>query len=197
MSLEKPENINPYQPPSSLLSPPALPPSIAPLFYVVSKKKVFVLFITTFSLYSVYWFWEPWSKWREATGEKIWPVARTLFFTHSLFSTIESAVHKVSGSTHKELSLAATIYIVAEIVFNYMDAFVIEGIVYTALTILLIGILSLSMWQAQAQSNIASLDSEGLANNRFTLANYIWIVLGSILWLLIIIGSFIPDIVEW
>lgn len=134
------------------------------------------------------------SHWRKNLTSGTHPVF--IFFTHSLFSTIESAAHKVSDSTHKELSLAATVYIVAEIAFNYMDAFVMEGVIYTALTILLIGILSLSMWQAQAQANIASLDSEGLANSRFTLANYIWIVLGSILWLLIIIGSFIPDIVE-
>lgn len=197
MNLENPDNLNPYQPPSSALSPPPLPSQTASLFYVVSKKKFFVLFVATFSFYSVYWFWKQWSKWREATGEKIWPVARTLFFiffTHSLFSKIESDANKVSGSQHKKLSIAATVFIIAEIAFNYMDAYPLDDIFYTALTMVLVGILSISMWQAQAQANIASLDSEGLENSRFTIANYIWIVLGCVFWLLVIIGIFTPDI---
>ena len=64
-----------------------------------------------------------------------------------------------------------------------------------ALTVLIIGILSLSMCQAQAQANSASLDVNGLQNSRLTAANYIWIAVGIILWLLIIIGTLTPDIV--
>ena len=64
-----------------------------------------------------------------------------------------------------------------------------------ALTVLVVGILSLSVWQAQAQANSANLDVNGLQNSRLTTANYIWIVVGIILWLLIIIGTLTPDIV--
>ena len=119
----------------------------------------------------------------------------SIFFAHSLFSKIEKAANKTSGNISKKLSAAAIIYIIAEIAFSVIDELHMMALLNLALTVLIIGILSLSMCQAQAQANSASLDVNGLQNSRLTAANYIWIAVGIILWLLIIIGTLTPDIV--
>ena len=185
---------------SDQTQPPPLPlTSETPIFYVVAKKKFFILFITTFSFYSYYWFWKQWNIRRKATGEKMWPIARAIFaifFVYSLFEEIELAANKVTSIANPRLHIAAVVYIVGEVLFKILDKTSPIAIVYLASTILLVGILTFSAWQAQSQANIASLDTEGKSNSNLTPLNYIWIVLGTLLWLLIMIGTFIEPFTE-
>jgi len=196
MNLEKPQQHtvipnNPYQAPTAETLPPPLLVQNAP-FYIVSKRKFFALFILTFSVYALYWFWENWSRWRDSTGEKVWPVARALFaifFIHSLFDKMHTAATANSGQNLSKLTIPATLYIIGEIAFNGMDNFEMIGVVYLVVTVVMIGIIAWSIWQAQHQANIATGDIEGLSNDKFTAANYVWMVLGFFFWLLIIFGA--------
>mgnify|MGYP006192425237 FL=1 len=46
-------------------------------FFVTSLKKFYLLYFTTFSLYSFYWFYKQWDNQRSAMlPKKIWPAAR-------------------------------------------------------------------------------------------------------------------------
>ena len=187
MNLEKQDVEDLYQPPTSAPSPTIDTASSA--FYVVSKRKFFILSITTFSFYAVYWFWRQWTEWRNKTGENIWPIARaifSIFFAHSLFKKIETKASQVDSRSHKNLDIAATIYVIVELAFNLMDKIPMIGIVYLVLTILFVCILSASVWQAQAQANIASFDSDGRQNDEFSVANYIWSALGLLFWITVI-----------
>lgn len=170
-----------------------------PIFYVVAKKKFFILFIVTFSFYSYYWFWKQWNIRRKATGEKMWPIARAIFaifFVYSLFEEIELDANKVTSTANPRLHIAAVVYIIGEVLFKLLDKISPIAIVYLASTLLLVGVMTFSAWQAQSQANIASLDAKGKSNSDLTPLNYIWIALGALLWLLIIVGTFIEPFTE-
>lgn len=190
MNSDKPEVIDYYQPPTAV---PLADVNVqnGTLFYVVSKKKFYTLFIATFSLYGIYWAWQQWSDWRQASGDKIWPVVRaifSIFFTHSLFNKIENRANLVEGHSSKSLNLYATLYVIGVLSFNFMDNISMIGVVYIAITIVSVGLLAYVVWQGQNEANIASLDSEGTSNSSFTVANYIWIALGAIVWIVILAG---------
>lgn len=186
---------------SDLTQPPPLPLPLTPetpIFYVVAKE-VFILFIVTFSFYSYYWFWKQWNIRRKATGEKMWPIARAIFaifFVYSLFEEIELAANKVTSTANPRLHIAAVVYIIGEVLFKLLDKISPIAIVYLASTLLLVGVMTFSAWQAQSQANIASLDAKGKSNSGLTPLNYIWIALGTLLWLLIIVGTFIEPFTE-
>lgn len=194
MNLEKPikaDEINPYQAPLTQTRPSSV--DAAKHYYVVSAKKFFALFFATLGLYTLYWFWENWTIWKQRTGDSIWPVPRAIFnifFVHSLFKKIHSDASQVSSSSLPSLQLPATIFILCQIAINVSDSLVSDATVTPGmlLLILLLAITSWCLWLGQKQANIASLDNEGSQNSKFTVANYIWLVLGSIFWILIFIG---------
>lgn len=189
--LQPADETNPYQAPKTEAVPPPLIASRQ--FYVVSQKKFFALFFASFGLYTIYWFWENWTIWKQRTESKIWPVPRALFnifFAHSLFNKMHSDASHVSSSKLPSLQLAATVFILCQIAINVIDSFIPDDTVTPGMVmlILFLAISSLCLWQAQKQANIASLDSEGRQNSKFSIANYLWVVFGSIFWLLICVG---------
>ena len=193
MNLDKSPPTNPYTPPHSSEIPSHLAPST--IYYVVSKRKFFTLFFATFSLYAFYWFYQQWSNWKIRTQDKIWPVPRALFnifFTHSLFKKIHADAELVSNSPLPNLQLPATAFVVAQVTTNLLDKFLGDDKLPLSIGILVMmfGLISWCLWQAQKQANIACGDNEGSQNNTFTAVNYVWLVLGVIWWLLILMGIF-------
>ena len=60
--------------------------------YVVSAPKFVSLFILTFGLYHVYWFYKNFSLLKTWERSDVWPVPRAIFnilFTHSLFNSVK------------------------------------------------------------------------------------------------------------
>jgi hypothetical protein len=53
--------------------------------------------------------------------------------------------------------------------------------------------LALSIYHAQRAANIACGDPEADGNRRFTLANYVWLGLGALLWGLVALGTMLPE----
>ncbi len=165
-------------------------------FYVVSKTKFVVLFFVTVGIYSIYWFYCHWKQHKRASGESMLPVMRaifSIFFTHSLFYTIQSRIEE-SGEDHKwHPSILATIYVLVSVVGGTCD--VVSG-AFPELPIL--GLVNFStlplvgwvLYEAQKAANIACGDAEAKSNAEFTLANYIWILLGVFVWALTLLGIY-------
>ena len=74
--------LNPYAAPKAALSHHV---EGTPDDYVVAKTKFWVLFVGTFSLYGVYWFYRQWDAQKERNGLNIWPIWRAVF---SIFFTL-------------------------------------------------------------------------------------------------------------
>ncbi len=166
---------------------------VANQFYVVSKTKLIVLYIATAGLYELYWFYTNWSYYRSSKGINLWPVPRSLFsifFAHSLFGKVDTAVQEKSPGFVWSPSVWATLYVLLTILSNVGDRFastVIGDFAY------LIAVVTFPMtaWvfvNVQGAVNISQGDPEGTTNSTFTAANYIWIALGTLVWALVVAG---------
>jgi len=51
---------------------------------------------------------------------------------------------------------------------------------------------ALAIHRIQRAANFASGDPEALANRRLTVANYVWLGLGAMFWVLLLIGALLP-----
>jgi hypothetical protein len=83
---------NVYAAPTSNLNAPRTQEN--GMFYVVSERKFYLLFIATLGMYSVYWFYQNWATYKAGSSygssdaASIWPLGRTIlaiFFVHALF----------------------------------------------------------------------------------------------------------------
>ena len=149
-----------------------------------------------------------------------------VFYTHSLFYKIGADVEKtvndkasIKKITFKEIGFAkddpkevfayikdnmdmkllwaANIYVAITIINFFVDAPLMIGIAHLTTSLLYVSSLAFLIWQAQTQANVASLDTLGQKNNRFTFANYMWIGLGVSIWLLIIVNVLAHPFTEY
>jgi hypothetical protein len=166
-------------------------------FYVVSVRKFFILYLVTFGLYRLYWFYKNWRLHSAQPGsEKVWPWARaifSIFFTHSLFGYVEDRLSQKGEGQDWKLNDLASMVVGVAIVHNIIDRMANKDIgspVTDIISILLIFFSAALLSKAQRAVNVACGDSEGKTNNNLTAGNYVWIVIGAIVWILGLIGIF-------
>lgn len=165
-------------------------------FYVVSPKKFLILFLGTFGLYTVYWFYKHWSEYKRSSGEAMWPIMRgifTIFFTHSLFALFEEKYERKTGAAPRSINHLATIYVVFAVGCQILSKLSENGYGNPTTFILGLLILPVSCWvlyQAQSLANYAGHDVRGESNDKLTGLNYAWLVIGAAFWLLILLGIF-------
>lgn len=165
-------------------------------FYLVSERKMLVLFFLTVGLYQVYWDYVNWRNYRDASGEDVWPLPRaifSIFFTHSLFRHISD--HDATGSRASwNNSACATGIVFLLIAGRILDRLSWNGIgsPFTDIASLLLLVpLGLLLKQVQHEINARCGDAEGAANDRFTGANIAWCVIGGLFWCLCLVGIFV------
>ena len=165
-------------------------------FYVVSPKKFLSLIIATLGLYNLYWFYKNWSQQKDATQSDIWPVMRSIFsifFTHSLFRSIDAHIKKQNINYKWEHEFIATAYVFSAVATSFNDIISSNNTnspLANILGIVLSCIIIVSLYKAQIAINIASNDPKGLSNSHFSAANIAWIIFGAALWGLFFIGLF-------
>lgn len=173
-------------------------------FYIVSPKKFWVLFISTLGLYGIYWFYKNWRLYKDAAQSNIWPVPRaifSIFFTHSLFRNINKELEEKEPDANWGHAGLATLYVVITLFERMADKFVAQSLGDTASTLLTLITIPVTAWifyQAQLKINIVCDAVGGEDNANFTPANIVWIVLGSLLWLVFAASIFViqsPELV--
>ena len=168
-----------------------------PLFYVVSPKKFFVLFISTLGIYAVYWFYKNWANYKDAGYDGGWPVARgifSVFFTHLLFRTVNEKLEEQRKSFNGSPNALATAYVLLTLGSNLYEHLLPETVDTTwidLLVILLIPVIAWPLYKAQLAINLLCNDLSGANNARFTPLNILFIIAGSIVWLFIFLGAFV------
>lgn len=164
-------------------------------FYVVSLFKFSVLFLSTFGLYSVYWFYKNWKLRKDKYEDDIWPIARgifSIFFAHSLFSNINDEL--AERGEQWNYRLWALLYVLFSVMGNFVDRIVYEEVwasYVDVLAMLFIPLTLLVMLPAQKTINRSLNDPEGESNSHFSFVNVLWIVPGGLFWLAVIAGSLI------
>lgn len=186
---------NPYEAPKSDVLLESGEPTNK--FYVVSKTKLSVLFIATFGLYAIYWFYVNWRNYRNVEGEKLWPVPRSIFyifFTHSLFRKVDLELKQKGLEFKWSPGSNATLFVVISILSSLLDQSSFEEAGFPWMSVLSLALMPLAMiflLKAQDAINLSQGDGHGDSNRKFTLYNYLWILAGVVFWAFVLMGMLI------
>lgn len=168
-------------------------------FFPVSEGKLITLYILSFGLYGIYWFYKNWKLQQSKIDKKIFPVLRavfSIFFTHSLFNRINNSAGNLPQKHRFNANILATIFVGAIIFSNIIDPVSLNtslledlpssGIFITSLIIFLLSAYPLVV--VQATVNRINNDMLGYLNHKYSLWNYLLIVLGALFWLMLAMG---------
>ena len=168
-------------------------------FFPVSEGKLITLYLLSFGLYGIYWFQQNWKRQQPMMDKKIYPVWRgifSIFFTHSLFKRIDQqAVHL--PQQHKfNANILASFFVAAIIVSNVVDHLPIktdiaQSITNTTLIITSVVLFLFSAYplaKVQATINRINNDMLGYLNHKYSVWNYVLIILGTVSWLMLALG---------
>jgi hypothetical protein len=179
----------------ALAAPAATKARTAPCaFFPVASTKLAVMYIVTFGLYGVYWFYSNWRLQQPYLNKKINPALRAIFyvfFTHSLFRNIKRAAERKGIATDWPADMWATVFVVVTIASNFMDRASSElaGMAYlNIIGLALVFVLVLPLCKAQELVNMINDDPGGALNRSFTVYNYIFIALGGLVWVMAVMG---------
>lgn len=164
-------------------------------YFTVSTYKLSVMYIMTLGLYAVYWFYKNWSLQKPLMEKKISPVWRSIFsifFTHSLFVRIRVSAEQKNIVTEYSYSFMATVFVVLLVLGNIIGAFE-RGDTFGPISIVSF-ILAMAalypLYVIQNTVNNINDDPHGVFNNEMTFINYVFIVLGAVMWFFIVIAAF-------
>jgi hypothetical protein len=155
-------------------------------YFVVSSNKLVVLYIATLGLYQIVWFYSHFKQIKKSTGSSIWPTLRALFpifFVFGLFKKIHESATATSAKPSWSHASNAALFIVLSIFYNYSDH--ISDVV-GLLSLLIIPILAFILEQVQHTANVHQGDPTAKANNKYTVLNYVCIVIGFSFWVMLL-----------
>ncbi len=162
-------------------------------FFPSSQTKLAILYFATFGMYPIYWFYKNWKLRKTACGEKVIPFLRAvffIFFTHSLFKKIEETSTAKGFATWGATTLA-TVFVLLTVVSNILEKISqkseeIGAIDYIGIIILVV--LVWPLYVVQGVVNKVNNDPKGELNSSYSIYNYIFIVIGVLIWILVLVG---------
>ena len=167
------------------------------LYYVVSPRKFFLLSIFTAQLYFIYWMYRNWRNVKERNGEQMWPAMRGLFyifFVHALLTDVDMAMRDKDRNYEWHPTTIATLFlavIIAGYILGRLAYYEIGSPTTDLLQLLLMPIATLILLPAQRAINAVCDDPAGNSNGSLTVGNWVWIVLGTLYWLLVLLGLYV------
>jgi hypothetical protein len=176
---------NPYAPPRAEVADiaPAQSHHVTP-FFAVSKKKLVIMSIATSTIYQLVWFYLNWRQ-VQRSGAMVAPFVRTLFspiFCYALFDRVRW-YRKDLPSSRLPAGFLALGWIVITLLSGFLDRFDTLGSRGAAVTMLIVALLvghSSVLFLLPVQGAIEAINSaevpEHDSNDRFTVWNWIWIV---------------------
>ncbi|MGV6851895.1 MAG: hypothetical protein ACWA5R_06925 [bacterium] len=185
-----------YKPPEAEISVGKLSGELAE-FYVVSVKKLLILYIGTLGLYTIYWFYQNWHLQKIKYHTNTWPVMRGLFaifFVHSLFGLVDDRIKSRGIDYDWNPSVMATLLVLLVVAQNILGR-IIDSEQYIAMVMfvnlwLMVGTVYILV-EAQKVINLFEGDIKGQGNAHLTGYNALWLFFGVIFWLLIMLGLLI------
>lgn len=190
---------NLYAPPAAPLIDPAPLASQGNEFFVVSPRKFLLLFVTTLGMYQLYWFYMHWARFRTVNRQKMLPIARaafSIFFTHALTRQIDNRLRRDDRPYPWSASGVATVYVALAVTMNIFDRLAFREIgspITDLIGMALVPVLAVTGVRIQKAANLACGDPEGESNQHLTWANWIWLVIGALFWILCLLGFFLPE----
>jgi hypothetical protein len=181
-------SLNPYAPPTAFVDSPAATENAgdAPLYFAVSPLKLVVMSTCTFGLYEVYWFYMNWRIVQRRARPDIWPVPRAifgLFFCHALFAAIRRDGEARAVDRIPQMGALALGWIVLSMTWKLPEPFDLVS---------LLTVVPLVPVQVYVNRLNARCAPRHDPNRRFSVLNWAGVVLGGLLVVASILGSFVP-----
>ena len=170
----------------SLYDPALIRADMSPPFFAVSIAKLVVLSVCTFGLYEVWWFYRHWRLARES-GEDVWPVVRALFMVFFIYALFRRIRRYPDGIARREAGFPAGPlafgWIVVSLLYGLPDPYWLVS--FGAVVFLV---------PMQMSANRINLERAPLhdRNTRFSVFNWIVIVVGGLIFALTVFGAFLP-----
>jgi len=175
-----------WQPLSAPPQAPARPGE--PLYFPVSISKLIVLSMSTMGLYVIYWFYRNWKMEQQRAGRG-WPILLTFFCplsSYLLFDSIRTTL--VRHSVPKiDAGLLALSFLALNLAWRLPDPYWIFA---------MLGFFPPMIAQGSINELNARVAPDAPRNDRYSGANITAIVVGTMLWALVILGLFLPDVAQ-
>jgi len=157
-------------------------------FFTTSTLKLILMSICTFGIYELYWFYKNWVLIKERTEQNIMPFWRAIFaplWAYSCFKHIKTAAGERNIQESLSIGVLAFVYFILQALWRLPDPFWLISFFSAVLLI--------------PANNIAlevnkNLDSGFKNNGKFTGWNWVGLVLGGLLFVLGIMGTFLPEV---
>lgn len=157
------------------------------IFFSVSIRKFIIMLFFTHGIYTIYWFYKNWKLIKERENIQIKPFLRSIFsyvFCYSLFRTVELQ----GESLGLRRSIAS-----APLALCWIAVSLLAHLVPNPYWLLsYFGMLLLVPVQILANDINGELSPGHDENGRITDANVVAIVIGSMFFLLMLVGTFFP-----
>lgn len=156
-----------------------------PAFFPVSLTKLVLLSICTLGLYEIYWFYKNWGYVEQREKSDIRPAARSIFavfFCYALFRKVADHAVETTG-TKISAGLLATGWIITTLLWRLPDPY---WLVCFSAVFFMVPV------QSSINSINAKLAPEHDRNTRFSAWNIAGLVVGGLLFILGVIGTFLP-----
>ncbi len=177
---------NPYAPPAAVVED--IPETVEePPYFAVSVFKFFVLSVCTFGLYEVYWFYQNWRRIKERDRSTIMPAMRSIFsvfFCYQCFDRIRSDTSAVTGTTFPAGPLAG-VWILSQFTSRLPDPY---WMISLASLVLFLPV------QQQVNRYNEQVAPTHDRNGSFSVANWLWTILGGAMLLLVLLEFMMPDL---
>jgi len=171
-------------------------------FFPTSQRKLVILYIATFGYYTVYWFYKNWELYRKNAGKKILPLLRAIFYifyTHSLFRRVEEAAMNKGISKSWGANRLATGFVILIIISYfvqtpsqkpetsgfYLRLNVSDFGIWDFVSVAIFFILLSPIYMVQEVVNKLNDDPQGRLNSSFSIYNFIFIIIGALIWMLL------------
>ena len=181
------ENTNPYEPPKSSVRTDNAT-MLSPYFFTTSTLKLSLMSICTFGIYELYWFYKNWVLIKKRTRQNIMPFWRAFFapiWAYSCFKHIKTSAGENNVQESLSIGLLAVVYFILQALWRLPDPFWLISFLSFAL------IIPANSVALNINNNLIS---DFKNNEEFSGWNWVGLVLGGTLFVLSLIGTFVPEI---
>ncbi|QAT16552.1 Na(+)/H(+) antiporter NhaA 2 [Candidatus Velamenicoccus archaeovorus] len=156
-------------------------------FFAVSQKKLALMAFFTWGFYEIYWFYRNWKFLKEKHDFKVSPLARGIFgplFCYSLFKIVRDYSDQHQAGADMKAGALAACYILMIVTYKLPSPFdLISSFSFIPL-----------LTVQRVINNLGQrLSPQAQVDGRFNGWNIFGIVIGSFLWVLVILGIIFPE----
>ena len=180
--------VNPYATPQAPVEDSPTAPDASENFFAVTPLKLAIMSLTTFNLYLLYWFYKNWKAVQRITGEKLNAPIRAFFYvlvSYGLLVRIRRHAESVGGvKLFPAGALALTVFLIG-MLWRLPEPYWLVSF---------FGFLPLIPAQNTVNEMNARVAPAADRNARFHGWNWLALTLGSVMVIMAVIGSFMPEL---